>query len=220
MWATPTPHRWGAPAYSFADDEDLNSEQRKRTRWGDPMAMAAAQRVAAEIERPKYRGPPPPPNRFNIAPGYRWDGVGTTQSSTMTRVGRAPLMGQCPCAAGCGGGHALQTVRTALRPSCWPNPTRAQAKNWMRIFGVYRTCRTTMTWARCSVHEWDPKQSGSGVGRTRVVSRNTRERYAVAMGVDPPRSSEVSTGTKLSSSTHWRTDWSNEHDHRQSRARS
>ena len=72
--------RWGGVAiggFRFADDEDLNAAQRNAERWGDPMAAAAAaKRNAATVDRPKYRGPPPPPNRFNIPPGYRWDGVG------------------------------------------------------------------------------------------------------------------------------------------------
>jgi len=61
--------------FRTVDDEDLNTALRARERWGDPMAMAGKKKDPNAVERPKYRGPPPPPNRFNIPPGYRWDGV-------------------------------------------------------------------------------------------------------------------------------------------------
>jgi pre-mRNA-splicing factor CWC26 len=30
---------------------------------------------SVQSSKPKYRGPPPPPNRYNLLPGPRWDGV-------------------------------------------------------------------------------------------------------------------------------------------------
>eukprot|EP01138_Halocafeteria_seosinensis_P000258 gb/GECG01000265.1/.p1 GENE.gb/GECG01000265.1/~~gb/GECG01000265.1/.p1 ORF type:complete len:370 (+),score=95.27 gb/GECG01000265.1/:1-1110(+) len=62
------------------DDEDLEEELKSQYREGDPMApMLKKKQKTGEQKsasgKPLYKGPPPPPNRFNIRPGYRWDGV-------------------------------------------------------------------------------------------------------------------------------------------------
>ncbi|UNI20395.1 Pre-mRNA-splicing factor cwc26 [Purpureocillium takamizusanense] len=64
-----------------AEDEDMNRELKERERWNDPMAQFMSERRAApgargksSKKRPVYSGAPPP-NRFGIKPGYRWDGV-------------------------------------------------------------------------------------------------------------------------------------------------
>ena len=65
-----------------ADDGELEALRKGAVRDGDPMAdYIRSQRGAAEEAarpadaRPLYKGPPPPPNRFGIRPGYRWDGI-------------------------------------------------------------------------------------------------------------------------------------------------
>eukprot|EP01027_Heterolobosea_sp_BB2_P023830 GEZU01035848.1.p1 GENE.GEZU01035848.1~~GEZU01035848.1.p1 ORF type:complete len:515 (-),score=130.80 GEZU01035848.1:36-1544(-) len=71
------------PFARYADDIDMNAELMDRDRWGDPMAgliskkskKSKKDKSSGEIEKPVYRGPPPPPNRFGIMPGHRWDGV-------------------------------------------------------------------------------------------------------------------------------------------------
>ncbi|KAI0416562.1 Pre-mRNA-splicing factor of RES complex-domain-containing protein [Xylaria grammica] len=66
-----------------ADDADMNAEMKAQVRWGDTMAAfvkpkdggaAAAGRGLRVKGRPVYKGAWAP-NRYQIPPGYRWDGV-------------------------------------------------------------------------------------------------------------------------------------------------
>ncbi|KAG8846969.1 Pre-mRNA-splicing factor cwc26 [Tulasnella sp. 330] len=60
----------------YADDKDLNEIQKSQDRWNDPAAAFLTKKDNKKGPRkPSYNGPPPPPNRFGILPGYRWDGV-------------------------------------------------------------------------------------------------------------------------------------------------
>lgn len=67
------------PLARYIDDEDLDRMLREQERDGDPMANFLKKKMEKESkgkkERPKYKGSNPPINRFNIWPGYRWDGV-------------------------------------------------------------------------------------------------------------------------------------------------
>ncbi|XP_077975260.1 uncharacterized protein LOC120336929 [Styela clava] len=72
-------HESNKPLARYRDDADLDALQRSQVRDGDPMAAYMAKKKNKEMgdkpSLPKYRGPAPPPNRYNIQPGYRWDGV-------------------------------------------------------------------------------------------------------------------------------------------------
>jgi len=57
------------------DDQTLNEIQREEMRWNDPAAAFLSKTRTKGPKKPEYKGPPPPPNRFGIKPGYRWDGV-------------------------------------------------------------------------------------------------------------------------------------------------
>ncbi|KAI9570588.1 Pre-mRNA-splicing factor of RES complex-domain-containing protein [Boletus coccyginus] len=63
------------PFSRHADDKELNEELMTREMWNDPAAAFLTQKKAKVAKKPEYHGPPPPPNRFGIKPGYRWDGV-------------------------------------------------------------------------------------------------------------------------------------------------
>ncbi|KAF9317599.1 hypothetical protein BG003_000605 [Podila horticola] len=65
------------PLARYKDDEDLNEELKDRERWNDPAAKfltGVKKSKKAAPKFPLYQGNFPP-NRYNIRPGYRWDGV-------------------------------------------------------------------------------------------------------------------------------------------------
>lgn len=70
-------HEVSKPLARMKDDEDLDAMLKERVREDDPMlAFITKKKKAAKKgpELPTYKGSFPI-NRFNIRPGYRWDGV-------------------------------------------------------------------------------------------------------------------------------------------------
>ncbi|KAJ2702800.1 Pre-mRNA-splicing factor cwc26 [Coemansia sp. IMI 203386] len=66
--------RTGTSSSSGDAAQALNSERRDRMLWDDP-ALQFLENKKQEVHKfPVYKGQAPP-NRFNIRPGYRWDGV-------------------------------------------------------------------------------------------------------------------------------------------------
>ncbi|KAF9123690.1 Pre-mRNA-splicing factor cwc26 [Mortierella sp. 14UC] len=65
------------PMARYKDDKDMNEELKERDRWNDPAAMFLSGTKKSKKSAPKfplYQGNFPS-NRFNIRPGFRWDGV-------------------------------------------------------------------------------------------------------------------------------------------------
>ncbi|KAJ7305128.1 hypothetical protein JRQ81_010999 [Phrynocephalus forsythii] len=80
------------PLARYIDDQDLDQMLREQEREGDPMAEFIRKKKAKErkdtMEKPRYNGPTPPLNRFNIWPGYRWDGVDRSNGFEQKRFAR------------------------------------------------------------------------------------------------------------------------------------
>lgn len=62
--------------FRYADDARWNASRHEQMHWDDPArAFLTRRRSGRRIIRPEYEGPVPPPNRYGIRPGFRWDGV-------------------------------------------------------------------------------------------------------------------------------------------------
>jgi len=72
-------HEMSKPLTRGVDDEDRENHLKDVEHADDPMLQyMRKKRSKAEGKTkrlPQYQGPMPAPNRFNIRPGYRWDGV-------------------------------------------------------------------------------------------------------------------------------------------------
>ena len=84
-----------APFARYADDKDMNDDLKTIDRWGDPMLkmMGGSGKGAGgggnkANQRPKCKFNAPT-NRFNIPPGYRWDGVVRTSGFENKLLGQA-----------------------------------------------------------------------------------------------------------------------------------
>ncbi|KAH3691062.1 BUD13 homolog isoform X2 [Dreissena polymorpha] len=73
-------HEADKPLARYRDDEDLDQMLKDMDRAEDPMLAFIKKKKSkstgpTKAEKTRYKGPAPPPNRFGILPGYRWDGV-------------------------------------------------------------------------------------------------------------------------------------------------
>ncbi|KAJ7997504.1 hypothetical protein DPEC_G00229710 [Dallia pectoralis] len=82
------------PLARSRDDQDLDKMLREQEREGDPMLAMMRRKKERDNKlrgvkaKPCYKGPAPPPNRFNIPPGYRWDGVDRSNGFEQKRYSR------------------------------------------------------------------------------------------------------------------------------------